>query len=73
MWNIKEFKKWDLVLHWCEVDVHGIEKEKKRKFKMQNARLKTKGFKQVGKHTSSSGLVIDSSMRERICFSTRLR
>lgn len=48
-------------------------KGKDRKFKMQNARRKTKGFKQVGKHTSSSGLVIDSSMRERICFSTRLR
>lgn len=58
------------------VDVHRIEKEKIGSLNsnaMQNATRKTKGFKQVGKHTSSSGLVIDSSMRERICFSTRLR
>lgn len=42
MWNIKEFKKWDLVLHWCEVDVHGIEKEKKGslKCKMQDSKRK---------------------------------
>lgn len=58
------------------VDVHRIEKEKIGSLNanaMQNATCKTKGIKQVGKHTSSSGLVIDSSMRERICFSTRLR
>lgn len=41
-WNIKEYKKWELVLHWCQVDVHGIEKEKigSLKCKMQDAKQK---------------------------------
>jgi hypothetical protein len=66
-------EKWDInitVLH-CneEVDVHEVEGEVEKYKKRKERKIQLA----MGVHTSSSGSVIDSSMRERISFSTRLR